>query len=94
MEFPETVTQEQLATILGLSTRQLRNLRDDIPPIEKEGRELVYPFPACLRSFVRYREGRVRAKYAARTPAKRADRGATEDTVPVHQLFESSKEAQ
>lgn len=75
MEFPETVTQEQLASILGISTRQLRNLRDEIPPVEKEGRELVYPFPACLRSFVRYRESRVRAKLRSTHPAKPEEPG-------------------
>lgn len=76
LEFPETVTQEQLAAILGVSTRQLRNLRDEIPPIEKEGRELVYPFPACLRCFVRYRESRVRAKLRRTHQAKPEEPGS------------------
>lgn len=89
MELPETVTQEQLAGILGLSPRQLRNLRAEVPPIEKEGRELVYPFPACLRNFVRYREGRVRAKLRGAQHLNRADPG---EIAPVQEQDEEHTE--
>lgn len=50
------ISQKQLATALGLSSRQVRNLTDDgtFTRVRQQG-QLVYPLGDCVQAYVRYK---------------------------------------
>lgn len=50
-----TVTQSELGQLLGLSPRQLRNLKVEIPPNGREGTTVVYHLRDSLKAFIDYR---------------------------------------
>ena len=50
-----TVNQTELASILGVSTRQIRNLEREGMPCETEGKRKRYPLPQAVH-FWRDRE--------------------------------------
>jgi phage terminase Nu1 subunit (DNA packaging protein) len=53
------VTQQQLADILGLSTRQIRNLEHEGLPLRAEGKRKLYPIPDAVRWYVQREQARV-----------------------------------
>lgn len=56
------VNQSELATILPLTTRQIRNLEKEGMPHRAEGRHKLYPLPDAVEWYARYREGLARAE--------------------------------
>lgn len=57
------VTQVELARILPLTTRQLRNLEREGLPHRADGRRKLYPLPEAVDWYIRYRENLARAEF-------------------------------
>lgn len=57
------VTQKELARILGLSTRQIRNLELEGLPHRADGNRKLYPIPAAVDWYIRRREEQARAEF-------------------------------
>lgn len=58
----EEVTQLELSEFIGLSDRQLRNLRKIIPPKGRKGTTLVYDFKASVQAYVGYVQSAVESR--------------------------------
>lgn len=52
----QVVSQTELASLLSLSTRQIRNLEKEGMPKGSDGQRSVYEPAACVRWYVQYRE--------------------------------------
>lgn len=60
---PTTITQPQLAILLGLTTRQVRRLTGTVFRVTgKKGNLLFYPLPESIHTFIAYRERMVRKR--------------------------------
>lgn len=51
---PETVSQPELATLLGISTRHLRTLNGTVFHPTGEGKSLRYPLLASIKAYVQH----------------------------------------
>ena len=57
MQWPATITQPELAWLLSLSTRQIRNLTGPVlHPVRKSRKTLSYPLVESISAFISYRE--------------------------------------
>ena len=63
MSIPANITQPELALILGLTCRQVRNLTDSVFRIvRKEGNIVFYHLADSVNAFIAYREHLVRKR--------------------------------
>jgi hypothetical protein len=61
--FPITLTQPELARLLALTPRQVRNLTGLVFRIvRKQGNSVFYPLPESVHAFIAYREHMVRKR--------------------------------
>lgn len=61
VNWPSTITQSELASLLNLTPRHIRNLTGPVfRTIRKEWHLVSYPFPESIHSFISYREDLVR----------------------------------
>lgn len=73
------VNQTELAAMLGLTTRQIRNLETDGLPFQASGNGKLYPIPAAVRWYVQFRETRAAEAAASNSYQEALTRKAVAD---------------
>jgi phage terminase Nu1 subunit (DNA packaging protein) len=79
------LTQKQVAELLGLSSRQVKNLVDAGMPTESKGGKIEYDGPACVRWYVEYKQRTERAA-GGETKAQIAELEREERELRVRRL--------
>lgn len=62
----QEITQLDFAEIVGITDRQLRNLKRTIPPSSKKGTRLIYKLGPAVQAYIAHVQGTTQERYTAR----------------------------
>jgi len=66
----QEITQLDFADVIGITDRQLRNLKRTIPPSGKKGTRLVYKLGPAVQAYIAHVQGSTQEKYSQKDLAE------------------------